>query len=283
MNILILGAGRIGSTFAFHLGRAGHAVTVVARGARLQALVREGAIVTKDGRRAAVRTVADIDPDEPFDLAIIAVPEHQVEPLLDPIARSKAGTVLAMFNSFTGTEQYRVRIGAQRFAAGFPTMIAHLEDQRLLFKVDGPGMATTVERPDLASLFAAAGLPSEVEPDMDAFLRSHVALAVPLFIAALWIHDGKRAITWREAQQLADLWKEGFDIVRLLGHPIRPAMVAGVAGMPRWLASAGIWAFSKMEAVRETAVFGPAETRALIDAMAAAAPGHATLLRAARP
>ncbi|MCY1008568.1 hypothetical protein OV079_24005 [Nannocystis pusilla] len=41
MKIAILGRGGIGSTFAFQLARAGHDVTVIARGARLAYLERE--------------------------------------------------------------------------------------------------------------------------------------------------------------------------------------------------------------------------------------------------
>ena len=45
MNIAIIGAGRIGSTFAYYFSRGGHEVTLIARGQRLEALQRDGAIV----------------------------------------------------------------------------------------------------------------------------------------------------------------------------------------------------------------------------------------------
>ena len=54
MKIAIIGPGRIGSTFAFYLSRAKHEVTVIARGARLEALTRDAAIVAVDGERASV-------------------------------------------------------------------------------------------------------------------------------------------------------------------------------------------------------------------------------------
>ncbi len=57
MKIAVLGPGGIGSTFAFQLARAGHDVTVVARGARLAHLKREQAIVLKSGELAAVRVL----------------------------------------------------------------------------------------------------------------------------------------------------------------------------------------------------------------------------------
>lgn len=62
MKIAILGPGGIGSTFAFQLARAGHDVTVVARGARLAYLEREQAIVKDTGERAAVRVQGPSSP-----------------------------------------------------------------------------------------------------------------------------------------------------------------------------------------------------------------------------
>ena len=49
MNIAIIGAGGIGSTFAVQLVRAGHDVTLVARGARLAGLESAGGVATEGG------------------------------------------------------------------------------------------------------------------------------------------------------------------------------------------------------------------------------------------
>jgi len=115
---------------------------------------------------------------------------------------SCANTNLLMFNTFRGTQPYRSIVGAERFAFGFPNMSAYLVDQRLRFRVDGPGMVTTMPGPILAKLSKEAAMPSEVEDDMDAFLRSHVALVVPLFFAALLTRRRAIGFTWSEARQL---------------------------------------------------------------------------------
>ncbi|WP_081907425.1 MULTISPECIES: ketopantoate reductase family protein [Luteibacter] len=129
MKIILIGAGRIGSVLAFHLARAGHDVTVVARGKRLDALRREGAIVTVEGRRAPVSMLAELDPATPYDLAIATLPEHQIGDLLPSLAASQAKTILLMFNTFEGTARYRSVIGAERFAFGFPNMTSALVDR----------------------------------------------------------------------------------------------------------------------------------------------------------
>jgi 2-dehydropantoate 2-reductase len=267
MKIVILGAGRIGSVFAFHLSQAGHDITVVARGARLEALNRDKAIITVDGRTAPVDAVPSIDPTEPYDLAIVTVPEHQVEALLPQLENSAAKTILLMFNTFYGTERYRDALGAGRLTAGFPTMKAFLENNRLRHKVDGPGLVTTLSRPELAAVFKQAGLPTEVEPDMNAFLRSHVVMAVPFFVAGLWTWQRREELTWAEASKLTLALKEGATVVRNMGHALRPRFFAVLSRLPSPLLTAAVWQFSRSPSVKDLGEFGPTETRWLIDAI----------------
>lgn len=283
MKTILIGAGRIGSVVAFYLSRAGHDVTVVARGTRLNALQRDGAIVTTAGERASVQVVPELDPLTPCDLVIVTVPEYQVGPLLPLLSQCRAKTVLLMFNTFEGCARYRSVIGPERFAFGFPNMTAALVEQRLRFRVDGPGMVTTLSRPELVTLFNDAGLPGEYERDMDGFLRSHVALAVPLFIAALLMWDRDYHLTWQEARRLDDAWTDGFDLVRSMGHPLKPTIVAILSRMPSSLRALALWAFSRSRLVKDVGEFGPRETRFLIDAMVAVSPERTRHLRALRP
>ena len=63
LPIAVIGAGRIGSSCAYQLTRAGHDVTVVARrgSPRLAQLERDHGIVLTTGERVNVR-VADVKP-----------------------------------------------------------------------------------------------------------------------------------------------------------------------------------------------------------------------------
>ena len=127
MNIAIVGPGAIGSTFALHLARAGHDVTVVARGARLARLEQERAIVTTAGQRAPVQVRAALDPTTPWDLVLVTVLDFQVEPLLPVLRQSAAKQVMFMFNTFAPLDRLRDAVGAQRFAFGFPAIVAVLD------------------------------------------------------------------------------------------------------------------------------------------------------------
>jgi 2-dehydropantoate 2-reductase len=283
MKIIILGAGRIGSVFAFHLSLAGHEVTVVARGARLDALKRDNGIVTIEERRAPAAAVSAIDPTMPYGLVIVTVPEHQVEALLPQLEKSAAKTILLMFNTFYGTARYRDSLGSDRLTAGFPNMKAFLENDRLSHKIDGPGMVTTLSRPDLAAIFKEAGLPTEVEPDMDAFLRSHVVMTVPFFVAGLWTWQRTEELTWAEASKLTLAFKEGMKVVRDMGHALRPRFLTVLLHMPSPILTAAVWQFSRSPLVRDLGEFGPAETRWLIDAIAKLSASGTPHLIAIRP
>lgn len=94
MQIAIVGPGGIGSTFAFQLSRAGHEVTVIARGKRLERLQRDRAIVNVAEERAAVRVSAALDATTEWDLVLVTVLANQVDAVLPALTASAAKTVM---------------------------------------------------------------------------------------------------------------------------------------------------------------------------------------------
>lgn len=283
MNILLIGPGRIGSTFAFHLALAGHTVNVLARGQRLQELRRDPAIVAVDGRRAPVVVVDAIDPTVPYDLVLVTILSHHVDVLIPELAASRAKTILFMFNTFDKTDKWREALGAERLIHGFPNMLAFFESGKLRSVVDGPGMVTTVSCAKWADLIKQAGIPTEVEPDMDSFLRTHVAFVVPLMIAGQWTWKRSSELSWTEARRLTAAMLEALALVRSLGHTLKPAAVAFLATLPLPILTSLVWLFSRTSGVKNLGEFGPGEVRGLIDAMAAAGPGQTARLLAIRP
>ena len=71
----VVGTGRIGSTFAFHLARAGHDVTVVVRvgSPRLDQLRRNRAIVLDTGESAPVAVADRLDEAVAYDLVLVTM------------------------------------------------------------------------------------------------------------------------------------------------------------------------------------------------------------------
>lgn len=79
VRIAIIGPGGIGSTFAFQPSEAGHEVTVIARGTRLEQLRHTGAIVTTAGERARVDVSGELDTTTHWDLVLVTVLAPQVD------------------------------------------------------------------------------------------------------------------------------------------------------------------------------------------------------------
>ena len=75
MKICIYGAGAVGGLMAGWLARAGHAVSVVARGAHLTAIRAKGLRIRSEGKDSAYPVQADSDPAKlgPQDAVVVAV------------------------------------------------------------------------------------------------------------------------------------------------------------------------------------------------------------------
>jgi 2-dehydropantoate 2-reductase len=284
MQIAIIGPGGIGSTFAFQLSTAGHDVTVVARGSRLEQLRRDEAIVTTDGERATVRVADELDATTAWDLVLVTVLVSQVGVLLPTLSRSSAKTVMFMFNTFGSLERLRDAVGPKRFAFGFPAAVASLSEGRLSSSILRRGMSTTVTDPVWAKVFNEAGIPATVHPDMESWLRTHAAVIVPLAIAGGIADRRGSGLSKGESVQLARAMDEGFRLVRHLGNSITPAPMAVVERMPVRALAALVWGLTRLGVFARTLAVAPAdEPRMLIDEMSAAAPGHTPALQAVRP
>ena len=146
LRIAIVGAGKIGSAFAFHLVQVGgHEVTAIARpgSARLDELERDQSIVTVEGERACVRVASGLDEAIPYDLVIVTLLAHQIEPILPALKRSAAASILFMFNTFE-PERVQAAIGAERCDFGLPFLQASFDDKGKLKTAIGVGGQKTI-------------------------------------------------------------------------------------------------------------------------------------------
>lgn len=281
MHIAVFGTGAIGSTFAYQLAKAGHSVTVVARGARLARLQVDGGITQVSGDRVSVTVAASLDPSIAYDLVLVTVLAPQVEAALPSLTQSAAKKVMFMFNTFESIEPLRNAVGSQRFLFGFPMgVFCLLIDGKIKPQIRS---GTTVGDAESAKVFSLAGIPSEVYDDMQSWLRSHAALVIPLMAASTIVDKRGAGISWKEARAHADAMTDAFDIVRLLGNALAPAMVEKLSRLPKVLTTLTLWALSRTAMLRDLGKLGPAEARMLIDMVAKAAPDKAQRLLAIRP
>jgi 2-dehydropantoate 2-reductase len=104
MRIGVIGAGSIGGHLAVLLANAGHEVTVIARGAHLEAIRRNGLrVVFSDGSEKVARQIAAtsvIGDAGVQDVVVLGVKAHQVEAVVDelPAMFDDATVLLPMQN-----------------------------------------------------------------------------------------------------------------------------------------------------------------------------------------
>lgn len=109
MRIVVIGAGGVGACFGGELARAGHDVTMFARGAHLDALRRRGVTVrTPEGEFTAPVAATNVVAELPSaDLAVIAVKSYSLADII-PIARAVAdrgADVLPLLNGVTAADE----------------------------------------------------------------------------------------------------------------------------------------------------------------------------------
>jgi 2-dehydropantoate 2-reductase len=198
MKIAVIGAGAIGGYVAFSLAKAGQDVTVIARGANLAAIQRQGLkLIRADGSEQTVPVAAtdDYAAAGVQDVVILAMKGQQVEAVLDrlPLLMGPHTMVVPMqngipfwyFHQHGGALAGRVvrsvdpegRIAATIPAAQVigcvvypaaeltaPGVIHHIEGERFpLGELDG---STSERVTRLSEVFVSAGLKAPVLADI---------------------------------------------------------------------------------------------------------------------
>ncbi len=283
MRIAILGLGPIGSTFALHLAKAGHDVTGIARNQRLARVQADGGVVSVSGERAALKVEGALDTSQAYDLVLVTVLAHQVDAVLPSLKASAAKQVMFMFNTFESLARLRDAVGAERFAFGFPAIMATLPDGRLKSAIVTVGQVTLSTDAAWAKTFSEAGIKTEQHADIESWLRTHAVLISGLMSVATRAFEKKAGASWSEATATARAVREGFSLVRSLGNQVTPVAMNALDCMPTSMLATVLWGASRSKMVNHIGAIGPAEPRALIDMMVALKPEQTTLLRAIRP
>ncbi len=242
-RILVFGAGPLGSIFATQLQEAGHDVSVLARGQRLQDL-REHGIVLLDaetGQRKVTRVnpVESLGREDYYDMVMVIMRKNQALEALPVLAENeRVPTFVFMMNNAAGPTRFIDALGEDRVMVGFPcpggvreghTIRALSVNERTSWplpigEADGQMRERTL---DVAgALRRMPGYRVEVRRDMDAWLKYHVALLMPAFAPLLYAcgTDVKRMARTPDALVLA---------VRGIKEAVRALQRAGVPTSPR--------------------------------------------------
>jgi len=250
VKVLIYGAGVLGSLYAARLHASGQDVSILARGQRLEDL-REHGILLEDavtGQRttAQVPVVEELSPDDAYDWVLVVMRKSQVSTVLPILAaNTQTPNVLFMMNNAAGPAEMIQALGYERVLLGFPgaggVRVGHVV--RYLAGRGGRKATATVGELDgrttqrleaLRQILEAAGFAVAIEPNMDAWLKTHVALVSPV-ANALYMTGGDihRLAHTRDALLLmVRAIREGFLVLRALNIPIRPTGLQILSWLP---------------------------------------------------
>jgi 2-dehydropantoate 2-reductase len=273
LSIAIIGAGKIGSTFAYQLARAGHDVTVIARpdSLRLHQLQRDQGIILKTGERAEVHVADKLDEEAAYNLVVVTTPAHQVDVVLPVLHRSKTQWVQFMFVTFE-PERLRDAIGSHRCSFGMPRpVMVTMDNEGRITPTIVRSLKTLHGDQRWAELFSRAGIPSAFEPEMALWLRCEAPLTAAIESIAVAGQRRGGGATWAEAKAVACGLHGGFAIVKGLGYRLYPSTKSTMYSVPNSLNAFLLWVLSRIPTMRELLATGLNECRALIDTTVAAA------------
>jgi 2-dehydropantoate 2-reductase len=250
MNVLVYGAGVVGSQYAAGLRRAGHEVSILARGKRLADLEQHGIVLESmaSGRRTVtwVKTVESLAPDEIYDLVLVPMRRNQVPAVLPVLAANRhTPSVLFLGNNVAGPDEYVAALGRERVLLGFGGVGGVREGHVVRRFGDDSGRSgatylgeldgrTTPRVAYLTEAFAATPFPVTVVSDIDAWLKMHAAVVLPL-AAAIYLAGGDnyRLARTRDGLVLAArAIGDGLRALRALDIPIVPSKYRALAWVP---------------------------------------------------
>ena len=240
MKILVYGAGVLGSLYAARLQKAGVSVCILARGKRLDEIREHGIVLVEQesGQRMTtfVHAVAKLQPEDDYDLVVVLVRKNQLPAVLESLADNHCvPTYLFMVNNAAGPGLLIDAIGRERIMLGFPGAGGIRCGHEIIYRqVSGHVQGAPIGEldgaftPRLAAVLAVfnqSGLPTQNHPNIDAWLKNHVALVSPIanaiYAAGGDVHQLARmpvVLSW-----MVNAVREGLLVLNDLGVPITPA------------------------------------------------------------
>jgi 2-dehydropantoate 2-reductase len=186
MRFAILGSGAVGGYFGAKLARAGQDVTLIARGAHLDA-IRERGLQVRSAQLGdfVARAAAEADPARigPVDVVIVAVKAYDNDaayPLIAPLLGAETA-VLTLQNGVDNVDQLARLVGPERVLGGTTYVATALESPGLIVQ-------TGVHRSIIfGEVFGARGITPRVQAIADAMAPADIQVrAVPDARTPLW-------------------------------------------------------------------------------------------------
>ena len=250
MDILVYGAGVVGSVYAARLQRAGYNVSLLARGQRAVSLRTYGIqlenVSTGKKTTTQVAVVEQLAPTDRYDVVIVTVRLDQLHSILPVLAANhEIPTLFFLLNNPAGMRQFE-QLDPQRVVPGFPAIggmregdvvryMAFRQVPTMLGEVDG---RVTPRLRQLAVVFKQAGFTVNLHRDMQAWLKTHAIMDMGIIIVAVMMTGGSAQLarSRRHVVMLVQAIREGLLALRALGTPLTPFYLTVLfLWLPRWL------------------------------------------------
>jgi 2-dehydropantoate 2-reductase len=252
VRILIFGAGVLGTFYGAKLSENGNDVTVLARGRRAEQVRADGLIIEERGRgklRARVRTIDVLEPDDAYDYVLVLVRNDQIDSVLSILAASTATpNVVFMYNNAAGPQRLIEALGSQRVMLGFPgaggektedgtvraTVVIPAIQETTIGELDG---SISLRVQVLADRLQRAGFPTAISSDMDAWLKTHVAIVSSIADAFYAADSDIKALANNRSLvvKMVRAIQKAFAALRAQGIPIAPSQLKIIELLPEWM------------------------------------------------
>ncbi len=250
MNILVYGAGVIGSVYAARLQEAGYTVSLLARGGRAVSLRTHGILLEEasTGYRTTtpVSVVEHLAPTDRYDVVIVTVRLDQLESILPLLAANRhIPTVLFMLNNPDGMQRLEM-LEPHRVVFGFPALAGARQGDVIRYRVAPRVVSMTLGKDNgrvtprirqLETAFKKAGFSVSLNSEMQAWLKTH-AIVDACVLAAVMMTEGTSAQLARTRKQVVMMIQaihEGLQALQAQNIPITPlSMKVLFLWLPRW-------------------------------------------------
>ena len=192
-NILIFGAGVIGSVYAGKLSLAGHSVSVLARNKRLNELQLNGLLISEKGKKPVktnVTVISELKTDDIYDYVFVTLRKDQLKDALQILGQNRSKNFVFMVNTSSGYADWIEKIGLERVIPAFPgaggkvengivyySLTSRFIQPTTLGEIDGKA---TQRINELVEVLRNAGFPTSISNKMDSWQKSHIAMVCPL-------------------------------------------------------------------------------------------------------
>jgi 2-dehydropantoate 2-reductase len=179
MNFVIVGAGALGSIYAAYLARAGHQVSLIARGERAAALASHGIFIEgKDPFSVRCRIVTQPETIRQADVVIVAIKTYDTAQALAPLRGLRVNSAFSVQNGVLKNQQLseafgpRAILGAVGMLGGQVLPAKNSFPGAVRYNVAGPTIigepagGTSSRAEELVGAIVQSGLEARVSDDI---------------------------------------------------------------------------------------------------------------------